>query len=47
VLRTTRNLLFAAGVLEVASSGPVARTSGVLKISGERDPRFAVDRYFG
>lgn len=46
ILSTTRNLMFVAGVLEVASCGPIARTSGVLKVSGERDPRFDADRYF-
>lgn len=46
VLRTTRNLLFAAGLLEVAAEGVVARTSGVLKISSEPDARYGVDQYF-
>ena len=46
VLRTTRNLLFAAGLLEVAGEGPIARTSGVMKMSGESDARYAADRYF-
>lgn len=46
VLRTTRNLLFASGVLEVAGEGPVARASGVMKLAGEPDPRFHPDRYF-
>ena len=46
VLRTTRNLLFAAGLLEVAGEGPIARTSGVMKVSGEPDARYAADRYF-
>jgi len=46
ILRTTRNLLFAAGLLEVAGEGPVARTSGVMKVSGEPDARYAADRYF-
>lgn len=46
ILRATRNLLFAAGVLEVPASGPIARTSGVLKINGEPDARYSADRYF-
>jgi len=46
ILSTTRNLMFVAGVLEVASCGPFARTSAVLKVGGERDPRFDADRYF-
>ncbi|HXR57178.1 MAG TPA: PaaI family thioesterase [Casimicrobiaceae bacterium] len=46
VLRTTRNLLFAAGLLEVAGEGPIARTSGVMKMSGDSDARYAADRYF-
>ena len=45
VLRTTRNLLFASGLLE-AAAGPVARASGVMKLSAEADPRFHPDRYF-
>ena len=46
VLRTTRNLLFAAGLLEVTGEGPIARTSGVMKMAGEPDARYAADRYF-
>jgi uncharacterized protein (TIGR00369 family) len=46
ILRTTRRLLFASGLLEVEHEGPIARTSGVLKISGDPDPRFHPDRYF-
>jgi uncharacterized protein (TIGR00369 family) len=46
VLRVTRHLLFASGLLEVAGEGPIARTSGVMKIGGEVDARFASDRYF-
>ena len=45
VLRVTRNLLFASGVLVVAGE-PVARTSGVMKVPAEADPRFHPDRYF-
>lgn len=45
VLRTTRNLLFASALLE-AAEGPVARASGVMKVSAEPDPRFHPDRYF-
>ena len=46
VLRVTRNLIFASGVLEIAGEGPIVRTSGVLKVAGEPDPRFAPERYF-
>jgi uncharacterized protein (TIGR00369 family) len=46
VLRVTRNLLFASGLLETAGDGPIARTSGVLKVGGAADPRFAPERYF-
>jgi uncharacterized protein (TIGR00369 family) len=46
VLRTTRNLLFASGVLEVPGGGAVARASGVMKLAAEPDPRFHPDRYF-
>ena len=46
VLRVTRNLLFASGVLSVAGDGPVARVSGVLKVAGDPDARFHPDRYF-
>ena len=45
VLRTTRNLLFASGVLEVDGAA-VLRTSGVMKLAAETDPRFHPDRYF-
>jgi uncharacterized protein (TIGR00369 family) len=46
VLRVTRNLLFASGLIEVAGEGPIARTSGVMKLGGAVDPRFAAERYF-
>lgn len=46
ILRVTRNLLFASGTLGAAGEGLIARTSGVLKIAGEPDPRFHADRYF-
>ena len=46
VLRTTRNLLFASGMLEAAGEGPVARTSGVMRLAADPDPRFHPDRYF-
>ena len=45
VLRATRNLLFASGLLEVAGE-PVARASGVMKLTPDPDPRFHPDRYF-
>lgn len=46
VLRVTRNLLFASGLLEVAGAGPIVRASGVMKVPAEPDPRFHPDRYF-
>lgn len=46
VLRTTRNLLFASGVLEVAGEGPIVRTSGVMRLAGDPDPRYLPERYF-
>jgi acyl-coenzyme A thioesterase PaaI-like protein len=45
VHKVTRNLLFASALLEGAGE-PVARASGVLRISGDPDPRFAPERYF-
>ena len=46
VLRTTRNLLFASGILEIPGEGPITRASGVMKLAGEPDARFHPDRYF-
>ena len=46
VLRTTRNLLFASGTLRVGSEGVIVRTSGVMRLAAEPDPRFHPDRYF-
>jgi uncharacterized protein (TIGR00369 family) len=46
VLRATRNLLFVSGIVEVAGEGAIARTSAVLKVNGEPDPRYGVGRYF-
>ena len=46
VLRVTRTLLFASGVLEVAGVGPIVRTSGIMRVTAEEDPRFHRDRYF-
>ena len=45
VLRATRNLLFASGLLEVGGEA-VLRASGVMKLAAETDPRFHPDRYF-
>ena len=45
VLRVTRNLVFAQGMLALAGGAPVARLSGILKISGEPDPRYGPERY--
>lgn len=46
VHRVTRNLLFASGLVVSAGGIPVARTSGVMKVGAEPDPRFAAERYF-
>ena len=45
VLRTTRNLAFAQGLLTIGDRTPVARISGILKIGGEPDPAFGPQRY--
>jgi uncharacterized protein (TIGR00369 family) len=45
VLRVTRNLLFASGLLEISGEGPIVRTSGVMRVRGEPDERFHRDRY--
>jgi uncharacterized protein (TIGR00369 family) len=47
VLRTTRNLAFAQGMLALADGTPVARVSGILKIGGEPDPAYGPERYLG
>ena len=47
VLRTTRNLAFAQGMLSLADRTPVARLSGILKITGEPDPAYGPERYLG
>lgn len=44
VLRTTRNLAFAQGLLS-ADGTPVARISGILKIGGEPNPVYGPERY--
>ena len=44
VLRTTRNLAFAQGLLS-ADGTPVARISGILKIGGEPNPAYGPERY--
>jgi uncharacterized protein (TIGR00369 family) len=45
VLRTTRNLAFAQGLLTLGDGTPVARISGILKIGGEPDPKYGPERY--
>jgi len=45
VLRTTRNLAFGQGLLSLESGTPVARISGILKIGGEPDPAYGLQRY--
>src|SRR3954470_22754972 len=46
VLRTTRNLAFAQGLLALEDGTPVARISGILKIGGDPDPKYGPQRYF-
>ncbi|MEO8204495.1 MAG: PaaI family thioesterase [Betaproteobacteria bacterium] len=45
VLRTTRNLAFAHGLITLGDASPVARISGILKIGGEPDPAYGPERY--
>ena len=45
VLRTTRNLGFAQGMLTLGDGTPIARISGILKIGGEPDPAYGPQRY--
>jgi uncharacterized protein (TIGR00369 family) len=45
VLRTTRNLGFAQGMLRLGDGTPIARISGILKIGGEPDPAYGPARY--
>ena len=47
VLRTTRNLAFAQGLLTLEDTTPVARISGILKIGGAPDPAYGRERYLG
>ena len=47
VLRTTRNLVFATGLLTLEDASPVARISGILKIGGEPNPAYGPERYLG
>jgi len=46
VLKTTRSLLFTQGTMTVEGA-PVARVSAILKPTGEHDPHYSPDRYFG
>ena len=46
VLRVTRNLVFTQAILS-AEGEVAARVSGILKPTGEVDPRFTAERYFG
>jgi uncharacterized protein (TIGR00369 family) len=45
VLKATRSLVFTQGSLDVEGQ-PVVRVNGILKPTGESDPRFSVERYF-
>ena len=47
VLRTTRNLAFAQGLLALGDGTAVARLSGILKIGGEANPAYGPERYLG
>lgn len=46
VLRVARSMVFSQAIL-VVDGEPVARVSGILKPTGDPDPRFGVERYFG
>jgi len=46
VLRVTRSMVFGQAILSVGGE-PVARVSGILKPTGDPDPRFTVERFFG
>jgi uncharacterized protein (TIGR00369 family) len=46
VLRVTRNLVFSSALLDIPGEGPVARASGVMKLTAEADPKFHPDQYF-
>jgi len=46
VLKATRSLLFTQGTMEVEGAA-VARVSAILKPTGEQDPHYAPERYFG
>lgn len=45
LLRVTRSMVFGQGRVTTAAGELVARTSGVLKYSGDPDPRFGPQRY--
>ena len=47
VLRTTRNLAFAQGLLTLEDGTAIARISGILKIGSEPDPAYGPERYLG
>lgn len=47
VLRTTRNLAFAQGLLTLEDGAPIARLSGILKIGSEVNPAYGPERYLG
>lgn len=45
VLRVTRSMVFGQGLITTGNGDLVARVSGVMKYSGEPDPRFSHLRY--
>jgi acyl-coenzyme A thioesterase PaaI-like protein len=45
VLRVTRNMVFGQGLITTQDGSLVARISGVLKYSGEPDPKYSASRY--
>lgn len=47
VLRTTRNLSFAQGLLTLEDGTAVARISGIMKVGKEADPKYGPERYLG
>jgi len=45
LLRVTRSMVFGQGLITTQAGALVARTNGVMKYSGEPDPRFGRERY--
>jgi uncharacterized protein (TIGR00369 family) len=45
VLKVTRSMVFGQGLVTTQDGALVARVSGVMKFSGEPDPRYSASRY--